>query len=82
MRAARRHALSGDTGLASGAHVHFEVLVKSSDDSGFRHVDPTTIQVPRERQLIGKELTDFRKERDRIDILMRRNPISTRVVNK
>jgi len=70
----------GTSGLSSGAHVHFEVLVNSSDDSSFRHVDPTSIQLPLERQLTGKELADFRKERDRIDRLMRRAPISTRVV--
>ena len=70
----------GTSGLSSGAHVHFEVLVNSGDDSSFRHVDPTSIQMPRLRQLTGNELADFRKERDRIDKLMRRNPISTRVV--
>jgi hypothetical protein len=39
-------------------------------------VDPMTIQVPRERQLTGKQLADFQKERLRIDDLMRRNPVS------
>jgi hypothetical protein len=42
-------------------------------------VDPMSIQVPRERQLAGKQLADFQKERARIDDLMRRNPVSTRV---
>ena len=44
-------------------------------------VDPMSIQVPRERQLSGKQLADFQKERARIDELMRRNPVSTRVAN-
>jgi murein DD-endopeptidase MepM/ murein hydrolase activator NlpD len=63
----------GTTGLSSGPHVHFEVLVNNS------YVDPMSIQVPRERQLTGKQRVDFQKERSRIDELMRRNPVSTRV---
>ena len=63
----------GTSGMSSGPHVHFEVLVNSS------YVDPMSIQVPRERQLAGRQIADFQKERARIDDLARRNPISARV---
>ena len=39
-----------------------------------------TIPVPKERKLEGKAMADFQKERVRIDDLMRRNPVSTKVV--
>ena len=59
----------GSTGLSSGPHVHFEVLVSN------RWVDPLSIQVPREKRLTGRQLTAFQRERVRIDELMRQPPV-------
>ncbi len=61
----------GCTGLCSGPHLHYEVLVNN------RRVDPLQIQVPRARQLTGRQHADFQKERARIDDLMRRAPVLT-----
>lgn len=61
----------GSTGLASGPHLHYEILINK------RFVDPLSIPVPRERKLDGRELIEFQKERARIDDLMRRTPVKT-----
>ena len=59
----------GSTGLSTGAHLHFEILV------GNRFVDPMSIQMPKERKLAAKQLVDFQRERARIEDLMRRPPV-------
>ena len=61
----------GSTGLSSGPHLHYEILVNN------QFVNPLSIEVPRERQLAGRDLVEFQKERMRIDELMRRTPVLT-----
>ena len=58
----------GSTGLSTGAHVHYEILVND------RFVDPMRIKLPRGRVLDGTVLALFEKTREQLNSVMARAP--------
>ena len=63
----------GSTGMSTGAHVHYEILVNG------RFVDPMRVKLPRGRSLEGALLAGFEKERDRLDAQMNNRGSAARV---
>jgi murein DD-endopeptidase MepM/ murein hydrolase activator NlpD len=58
----------GSSGLSTGSHVHFEILIND------RFVNPMTVKLPRGRVLDGASLAQFEKNREQLDTLMAHVP--------
>ncbi|MBO0663337.1 M23 family metallopeptidase [Jiella sp. MQZ9-1] len=55
----------GSTGISTGNHLHFEIHVND------KRMDPMRIKLPAEKILTGDDLLTFKRERDRIDTLLK-----------
>jgi murein DD-endopeptidase MepM/ murein hydrolase activator NlpD len=58
----------GSTGLSTGAHVHYEIMVNG------RFVDPMRYKLPHGRSLDGPMLADFEREREHLDGMISQTP--------
>lgn len=68
-------AYSGMSGMATGPHLHYEILVNNTQ------VNPLRVKMAQGRQLAGKLLAAFTRKRQEIDTMVANTALETKVAD-
>lgn len=64
----------GSSGLSTGPHLHYEVMIND------RLVDPLAIKLPKGRELAGRQLANFKRDRDQMEAVLKLAPGANAIV--